>query len=213
LRNRLLFSIFITLLLSLVAGSAFTYWHAVEKIETEMRAAIAVGGRIAHNAVDDAEEATDPRRRLELLVANFHGDRHLRASLVVDGKVIKASDLATSERPAPAWFFKLLAAPQKVSHVELPPVFDGYGSVVLQTDANNEVAELWSDVGLTLSVLTIFCALVLAFVYWTFSSAIRPLRNLTAAFARVGGRDYRERVSEKAPRELVGLYQGFNQMV
>jgi two-component system sensor histidine kinase UhpB len=198
---------------SLVAGSAFTYWHAVEKIETEMRAAIAVGGRIAHNAVDDAEEATDPRRRLELLVANFHGDRHLRASLVVDGKVIKASDLATSERPAPAWFFKLLAAPQKVSHVELPPVFDGYGSVVLQTDANNEVAELWSDVGLTLSVLTIFCALVLAFVYWTFSSAIHPLQDLTAAFARVGGRDYRERVSEKAPRELVGLYQGFNQMV
>jgi two-component system sensor histidine kinase UhpB len=213
LRSRLLFSIFITLVLSLVAGSAFTYWHAVKKIETEMDAAIGVGGRIAHNAVDDAEEAVDPPRRLELLVADFHGDRHLRASLVVDGKVIKASDLARPENPAPDWFFHLLAGPPKVLHVQLPPVFDGFGSVVLQTDANNEVAEVWGDVGLTLSVLTIFCVLVLTFVYWTLSIAFRPLQDLTAAFRRVGERDYHERVSEQGPLEFVRLYQGFNHMV
>jgi predicted ribosomally synthesized peptide with SipW-like signal peptide len=34
LRGRLLVSILATLLLSLVAGGAFTYWHAVAKIET-----------------------------------------------------------------------------------------------------------------------------------------------------------------------------------
>jgi two-component system sensor histidine kinase UhpB len=62
-------------------------------------------------------------------------------------------------------------------------------------------------------VLTIFCGLVLTFVYWTLSSAIRPLRDLTAAFVRVGARDYRERVNERGPLELVQLYQGFNQMV
>ena len=98
-------------------------------------------------------------------------------------------------------------------NVVLPPVFDKYGSVILQTDANNEVAEVWSDVGLTLSVLAIFCALVLAFVYWTLSSAIRPLQNLTAAFTRVGDRDYRERLSERGPLELARVNQGFNQMV
>ena len=213
LRNRLLFSIFITLLLSLVAGSAFTYWHALKKIETEMNAAIAVGGRFAHNAVDDAEESANPRRRLNLLVADFDGDRHLRAFHYVDGKVARASKLAKPERPAPAWFFDLLAGPPKVMNVTLPPQYAGYGNVVLQTDANNEVAEVWGDVGLTLSVLTIFCTLVLAFVYWTLGTAIRPLRDLTAAFARVGERDYRERVSEDGPLELVRLYQGFNQMV
>jgi two-component system, NarL family, sensor histidine kinase UhpB len=213
LRNRLLFSIFITLLLSLVAGAAFTYWHALAKIETEMQAAIAVGGRFAHNAVDDAEEPGNPQRRLNLLVADFDGDRHLRALLIVDGKVAKASKLAKPENPAPAWFFNLLAGPPKVLNVELPPAFDNYGSVLLETDANNEVAEVWSDVGLTLSVLTIFCALVLTFVYWILSSAIRPLQDLTAAFARVGERDYRERVSERGPLELVHLYHGFNQMV
>jgi two-component system, NarL family, sensor histidine kinase UhpB len=213
LRSRLLFSIFGTLLLSLAAGAAFTYWHAVKKIETEMQAAIAVGGRFAHNAVDHAEEPIKPQRRLRLLVADFDGDRHLRASLIVDGKVVGTSDLAKPESPAPAWFYRLLAGPPKVLDVALPPVFAGYGSVVLQTDANNEVAEVWSDIGLTLTVLTIFCALVLAFVYVTLSSAINPLRDLTAAFARVGDHDYRERVPERGPYELVRLYHGFNQMV
>ena len=66
LRNRLLFSIFVTLLLSLIAAAAFTYWHAVKKIDTEMNAAIAVGGRVAHNAVNDTEEAADPHDVLEL---------------------------------------------------------------------------------------------------------------------------------------------------
>jgi len=212
LRSRLLVSIVVTLLLSLAAGSAFTYWHAVKKIETEMQAAIEVGGRFAHNAVDDAEQPADPLRRLKLLVADFDGDRHLRASLLAGGKVVGASELAKPESPAPGWFYALLAEAPKVLNVKLPAVYDGYG-VILQTDANNEAAEAWSDVGLTLSVLTIFCALVLAFVYLTLSSAIRPLQALTAAFARVGDRDYRERVSERGPLELVRLYQGFNQMV
>jgi two-component system, NarL family, sensor histidine kinase UhpB len=213
LRSRLLFAIFGTLLLSLAAGAAFTYWHAVKKIETEMQAAIAVGGRFAHNAVDDADEPGNPQRRLDLLIADFDGDRHLRASLIVDGKTVRTSELAKAESPAPAWFYRLLAGEPKVLNVELPPVFSRYGKVVLQSDANNEVAEVWSDIGLTLSVLTIFCALVLAFVYLTLSSAINPLRNLTAAFARVGDRDYRERMPERGPYELVRLYQGFNQMV
>jgi two-component system sensor histidine kinase UhpB len=214
LRNRLLFSILATLLLSLLAGGTFTYWHAVAKIETEMQAAMAVGSRIARNAVDDWEESTDPARRLALLVADFEGDRHLRATLLgPDGKVIMSSNVARSDDQAPGWFVNLLAAPPKKVEMDLPDIFDKFGTVVLQSDPHNEVAEVWGDVWLTLSVLTIFCALVLAFVYWTLASTIRPLQNLTTAFARVGDGDYGERVNERGPGELVRIYHGFNQMV
>lgn len=214
LRTRLLISVFATLLLSLIAGGAFTYWHAVAKIETEMQAAIAVGSRIARNAVDDWEEATDPARRLALLVADFEGDRHLRATLISpDGKEIHASKVAIADDPAPAWLVSLLAAPPKKVAVDLPEVFDKFGTVELQTDPRNEVAEVWSDVWLTLTVMTIFCGLVLAFIYWTLASTMRPLHSLTNAFARVGDGDYRERLNEQGPLELVRLSQSFNQMV
>jgi len=214
LRNRLLVSVFATLLLSLIAGGAFTYWHAVAKIETEMNAAIAVGSRIARNAVDDWEEATDPARRLALLVADFEGDRHLRATLTgPGGHEVLSSQVARAETPAPAWLVSLLAAPPKKVAVDLPEIFDRFGTVALQTDPRNEVAEVWSDVWLTLSVLTIFCTLVLAFIYWTLSITMRPLHSLTAAFVRVGDGDYQERLGERGPLELVQLSQSFNHMV
>jgi two-component system sensor histidine kinase UhpB len=98
-------------------------------------------------------------------------------------------------------------------HVDLPHVFDGHGTVTLETDARNEVAEVWGDIGLTLGVLALFCTLVLAFFYWTLGTAIRPLEHLTRAFSGVGNGDYHQRVAEKGPSELLRLCQGFNQMV
>jgi two-component system sensor histidine kinase UhpB len=123
------------------------------------------------------------------------------------------SKVARSDDQAPGWFVDLLAAPPKKVEMDLPDIFDKFGTVVLQSDPRNEVAEVWGDVWLTLSVLTIFCALVLAFVYWTLASTIRPLQNLTTAFAHVGDGDYGERVNERGPVELVRIYHGFNQMV
>ncbi|MEO8421463.1 MAG: histidine kinase [Hyphomicrobium sp.] len=213
LRSRLVLSIALTLVISLTAGAAFTYWHAVAKIETEMRAAIDVGGRIAHNAVDDAEEAVDPRRRLELLVADFNGDRHLRASLIIGNKTVQTSLLASPEQSVPGWFYRFLVGAPKVQQVELPSAFDGFGRIVLQTDAHNEAAEVWSDVTLILSVLALFCLLVVVLLYWSLGSAIRPLLDLTAAFSNVGNGDYRQRMSERAPLELMRLCHGFNEMV
>ena len=76
LRLQLFGTITLVLIGTLVIGALLTYRHALHKIDTEMQAAIAVGSRIAHNAVDDVEEVVNPRRRLELLAADFDGDRH-----------------------------------------------------------------------------------------------------------------------------------------
>ena len=64
LRSRLLLSIFLTLALSLMAGAAFTYWHAVRKIETEMDAAIAVGGFAVQVRLFVVTAPFDPGRRI-----------------------------------------------------------------------------------------------------------------------------------------------------
>ena len=85
--------------------------------------------------------------------------------------------------------------------------------MVLQSDATNEIAEVWGDVGVTLSRAD---DVLRAGAHVRLPDAVErdpPAADLTAAFARVGERDYRERVSERGPLELVSLYQGFNQMV
>ncbi|MFN0219965.1 MAG: HAMP domain-containing protein [Hyphomicrobium sp.] len=214
IRLQLLGTIALVLLGTLMLGALLTYRHSINKIETEMRAAIAVGSRIAHNAVDDAEEVTNPRRRLELLVADFDGDRHLKAYLVEpDGAVRITSRLEPPDDVAPVWLVRLLDwRPAKVA-VTLPSVFDGFGQFILETDARNEISEVWDDVQLFLTILASFCAAGLLVTLFILGRALRPLRRLTAAFHRIGAGDYAPRMPEGGPQEFVDLATGFNQMV
>jgi two-component system, NarL family, sensor histidine kinase UhpB len=202
------------LLASLLFGGLLTYEHALSKVRTEMDAAIAVGQSIVHNAVDSVEEETNPDLRLRRVVDDFDGDRHLRASLVDDHHVVlAASTLLEPSDPAPDWFYRFLAEQSETVDAPLPNAFKGHGFIKLQTDSHNEIAEVWTDVKLTLLILLVFCALVLALVFWILGYALRPLEEVAVAFARLGGGDYPPQLAERGPQELFRLCHGFNQMV
>jgi two-component system, NarL family, sensor histidine kinase UhpB len=215
LRLRLIVSIGVALLASLALGAALTFWHAGYKVQTEVQAAIAVGAHVAQSAIDDSEQqGTNRRDRITQLIGEFDGDRHLRASLLDrDNLVLLASTPEPPTDAAPAWFQKLLGGEPRKVQVSLPVEFGNYGSVVLATDASNELAEAWDDTGLALAVLATFCMLVLGVVYWTLARALRPLQDLSVAFARVGRGDYGSSVPENGPVELARIGREFNQMV
>lgn len=213
LRTQLLGTIGLVLLGTLVLGSIMTYWHALHKIDTEMNAAIGVGSRITQNSVDDADEVTKPGRRLELLVADFDGDRHLQASLISpDGTVITKSSLAKPEDNVPRWLLHLLERPVPRETIPLPKVFDGYGKFVLEANTRNEIGEVWNDLKLFSSIISIFCGGILLVTILLIGRALRPLQSLKSAFARIGAGDYAPRIEPTGPSEFVELGNGFNQM-
>jgi two-component system, NarL family, sensor histidine kinase UhpB len=215
LRLRLLVSIGLALLASLAFGGALTFWHAARQVQTEMQAAIAVGAHVAQNAIDDSKQpGADRRQRLERLITEFDGDRHLQASLVDrDGRILLTSKPESPNDPVPGWFHRVLGGESQVMQVKLPTGFEEYGGVVFTTDPSNELAEAWSDIGLAFAVLATFCTLVLVLVYLTLARGLRPLRDLIAAFVRVGRGDYGPRLAESGPTELARLAREFNQMV
>lgn len=214
LRQSLLISIASVIFITLLLGSGVVYWHAVNKVETEMAAAIAVGGRIARNAVDDVEEAANPKRRLELLVADFDGDRHLKAMVMnAAGNPIQESKSAVPDDPAPWWFSALLEPEKKWLEVSLPDAFSGLGTFILETQPFNEIAEAWEDTKKTLLILGILCALTMGLVYRVLGQALRPLQDLSEAVAKIGNTNNPPKIRETGPLEFVKVYRGFNQMV
>jgi hypothetical protein len=52
-------------------GGEAVYWHAVYKVEIEMRAAIRVAERAVNNAIANVNESVDPSRRQRVLVAGL----------------------------------------------------------------------------------------------------------------------------------------------
>ncbi|MEQ1694870.1 MAG: HAMP domain-containing protein [Hyphomicrobiaceae bacterium] len=150
---------------------------------------------------------------MELLVADFNGDRHLRAFLMDANKhLIMTSQLTPPEEDVPEWLFKLLGGQPKSITIKLPPTFNGHGAISLQTDSHNEVGEVRNDAKLYLTILAVFCGLVLILLYVILGRALRPLQELTVSFAQIGRGDYQTRVLVRAPREIAQLESGFNQM-
>jgi two-component system, NarL family, sensor histidine kinase UhpB len=214
LRLRLLISIAFVLALTLFVGGGLIYFEALNKVDTEMRAALAVGIQTVQNATDDADEAINPLRQLELLVEDFNGNRHVRAFLMNNAGVpLDSSVLLIPSYPAPEWFDSLLAREPEFAHIFLPAPFARYGSIILTTDSHNEIAEAWSDFVLTLVILALFCTLVLGLIYFTLGQPLRLLQNMTAAFKLVGSGDYSPRIKEAGSRELANLARSFNEMV
>jgi two-component system sensor histidine kinase UhpB len=214
LRLQLILLTTLVLLVSLILGGVLAYGYARSKVQTEMRAAITVGERMARNAIADAAMSPDPDRQLRQLVTDFDGDRHLRAIwLDGRGRPLAASKPTQAPEAVPRWLFRLLAGRPLLASLPLPSPLPGQSSIQLETDPHNEIAEAWDDVELTLAILGIFCGLVWLFTSLALTFALRPLQRLSAAFTRVGTGDYRQRVSERGPLELSRLCQGFNHML
>jgi two-component system, NarL family, sensor histidine kinase UhpB len=213
LRTQLMISIAGVLLLCLAVDSVFVYWHAVHKVDTELRAALAVGAQTVRSAVADRQAEGLPREALESLVRDFNGDRHLRVSLVDNtGATVAASRPLLPAQPAPDWLYRLFASPSIVIREDLPGHSNPPGAILLQADPRNEIAEAWSDIVLSLAVLATFCGLVLSLVYWTIGRALRALHDLSAAFSRIADGDYAAQIAERGPLELARICRGFNQM-
>ena len=214
LRTTLILGIALVLAVSLLCGGALVYWHAVNKVDTEMRAAMGVGERTVRNAVEDMKRATSPLQDMASLVKSLDGDRHLRATLLApDGTVSARSTPLPSSDPAPGWFFGMLAHDPAVSRVPGPMSSGRSGVILLETDSRNEIAEAWSDAILTFGILTLFCCSSALLVYWVLGRALRPLSAVVLAFQRVGEGDYTPQAPAGGPRELVQVCNGFNQMV
>ncbi len=212
LQQRLIMSIGLALLATVTFGSALAFWHAARQVQTEVQAAMAVGEHIVKNAIDEAKK-DEGLRNPERLIAEFNGNRHLRATLIDGtGQVL----LASTPEPAdevPRWFKHYLGGVPEQVKLRLPAASGDQRAVVLTSDASNELAEAWGDIGLSLAVLATFSSLVLGLVYWTVGRGLRPLNELNSAFVRVGTGDYAAHVEEAGATELVQLAQSFNQMV
>jgi two-component system, NarL family, sensor histidine kinase UhpB len=214
LRLRLFVSIAGVLALTLIVGCALIYFDAVKKVDTEMTAALSVGIRTVQNATDDADEAANPLRQLQLLIGDFDGNRHVQAFLMnPQGLPLARSMLLIPTDPSPAWFNHLLARDPQIVHLDLPAPFARYGSILLSTDSHNEIDEAWSDFQVTLVILTLFCVLVLALVYFTLGRPLALLQKMTAAFRTIGRGDYSPRMEERGAPEIVDLSHCFNDMV
>lgn len=211
LRLRLIASILLALMISLLLGGALAGWHAARSVASEMQAALEVGDHAIRNALDHLGEGGDLRPELDRLVRTFDGDRHILVILLDGaGQPVDVSSPALPRHHVPEWFIQLLGvAPQ----LEQIPVPGAHAAIMLQTDLRNETGEIWDEFGDMLEIIGLFSILTLIVVSLTVRSGLRPLAQLISGFRRVGAGEYGVRLDLGGAAELKRLVGSFNQMV
>ena len=213
LRARVIILISLVLLSSLAAGLGLAGYEARRAISEELTAALRGGAQTVASAFEDLPRSDHQPRDLRQLVATFDGNRHVLASLVgPDGRVQLQSRMERPATPAPEDFLRLLAPPRDAVVVPVPATATAGGAIRLEPRADLDAAAIWTEVTVVLCVLALATVVVLVGAYWAIGQALSPLSDLSAAFRALGQGDYRPRVRERGPPEVVLLGRGFNAM-
>ncbi|MET0408756.1 MAG: histidine kinase [Hyphomicrobium sp.] len=213
LRQRLLLNVALVLALSVVVGALTTYWRAADKIQTELHSAFVVGEQVLEDGVNALDGSPNPYHALLGIIEQFNSGRHLKVSILdMAGERVVKSHLEMPSEPAPEWFYDLLAGPSESARVPVPPSVRGYAAFLIETDARNEVQEVWEDLGNTLLLVSVLAGLVCALIYWTVGRELKPLEQLSAALSLAARRDFSTRLEEKGARDLRAVTSVFNHM-
>jgi two-component system sensor histidine kinase UhpB len=210
LRARVLIAFALVLAISLAVGVGFSGWEARQSLRDELTAGM-LGGR---QTIDSAFAQAKPTAGdLTQLIATFDGNRHVSAALIApDGRVAVASRPFATAHAAPGWFRALLDPRIAATTIALPSPTAAYAAIRLTSAPEDDVGDAWLQFCNVLAVAALACASAFGLIYLTIGRALRPLKDLSSGFSRVGAGDYRVRVAESGPSEVAGLARAFNGM-
>ncbi len=213
LRFRLIGLICLALVVSLSLGGATAWVTASRSVRTEMRSALQVGRQTIDIAIERLQQAADPSRGLDELMASFKGNRHLRVGFVGQADAV-ATPLVESPPfgAVPNWFVRVIRVEPVTDRVPVIVGGRAYGTIALETDPRNEILEVWNEFTDSLVTPAVFSALTILLIYLIIGRALRPLEALAQALEQVGDGRYRTRFGGKLAPELARLCDSFNRM-
>jgi two-component system, NarL family, sensor histidine kinase UhpB len=201
----------------LVAGAI-----TILKARTSTRVEIEASTRLAQLFVTEALQlvpADTPPQQMLTSLPQLRFLRHVRIS-VLDAAgipVAQASSAAGSDAPAkgerapaPAWFQALIAPAIERHVVAVTAHGRQIGSVVIASEPNDEIAEVWENTIALAWVALAVNAAVIGALYFLFGRALAPLRGLARGLTDLEHRNYTVRLPAPKTREFVALTTRFN---
>ena len=184
LRARLVLLPTALLLLGMGITIAFILADAPERVNAELASGLRLGRLLVVDALRDLAAAPDPPRAVAHFADTLPHVRHVRFALLpVEGGTPLL--LPEPARHEPAWFYRLLAPPPRI---ELFPLVIGgreVGLVAMRSYPGDEIAEIWQELQLLVSVMLGLGLAIAVLLIATVSLSLRPLRLLTTAFDRL----------------------------
>lgn len=214
LQTRIVVLVAGVLFVSVALGSVFAGVQARRALDAEIRAAMLGGAQTVQSAYEDLPHSDHPARDLAQLAATFDGNRHVQARLRDgSGRTERVSTAPPpAGAPAPEWFRRLIAPRTTQAALLAPATAAGPQMILLRATPDPDVSALWVELSGVATVLGGSALAGLVLVVLVVRAALAPLRELSTSLGEVGRGDYRGRLRERGPKEILRLERSFNGM-
>lgn len=190
----------------LLATVAVVLASAPARVAGEVDSGMRLGHTLLRVALQEAARAPDPEAAYRQLEADLPHVRHVRlfaAPRLPD----PAPPPSFRHRGAPSWLIRLLAPTIPEEVFPLP----GGRTIVMQSDPDDEVREVWGELVLVAAALLALWSVVTLLLGAAVRLSLRPLLDLADAFQRLErGEDMR--LPPIPLRELAPLGRSFNSL-
>jgi two-component system, NarL family, sensor histidine kinase UhpB len=207
--------------LTIIFGLLFVLWLAADagrlvveasaRAGAETQSAMRLTKDFLATAVAGLQDAPEPDRALQALVAGLENVRHVRVG-VGEQSVASAILLAAGDRSAaPRWFRALVRAPSQIA--SFPVLLNGrrMASIVVIADPSDEIDEAWAGARDELLVVAVLAAAMVA-MSLLIGRAVKPLGVAGATLARLAAGDYAARADAVGPPEIRNLNARVNSL-
>ena len=212
LRNRLnlIFGSLLALFLAVDIGRILV--EASSRARAETQSSMRLTRELVVTALDRLQDASEPERAIETLLASLENVRHVRVGVGTPSLASAIVLAASNGSKAPRWFRSLVNAPNEV--VSVPIVFNDrrMNSVVIVSDSSDVVDNAWigaRDAALTVGLLALAA---MAATSLLIGRALLPIKAAGAALARLEAGDFSAHAELGGPPEIVNLNARINSL-
>ncbi len=208
--------------LNIIFGSLFLLWLGVDagrhvgetsaRARAETQSAMRLSKDFLGTAAAGLQDAPDPRRALQALVAGLHNVRHVRVGLG-EPSLASAMALAANDRSeAPRWFRRLVNAPAEVESFPMLLIGGKTASIVIVADPSDEIDEAWDGARGEMLVAALLAVTAMGAMSLLVGRAVKPLEVAGATLTRLTDGDYAARAELSGPPEIRNLNAKINSL-
>lgn len=204
LRVRLSLIVCMLFAAGVLLGLVFLISNARQRVTEEVVAAAALTSQLLEAVVLDAGPlgANDHAQLLDR-VQRIEGARHLDISIANSG-----TPVATGATRAPGWFVYLVQSPPQ----EFTVALGGGESIVIRTNAADEIAEVWLETRNFMVVLLLVLLVLNGSLYVTLGRWLAPVGAIVAALDDVERGDFSGHITQTSLPELKAIAEKLNHL-
>ena len=203
------------LILGLTANIVGIIWSGGPRIAAETASVIKLTHRAVDRTIQQMQTSKDPRRDLAMMLDRLSGLRHAQVWFQAPFATSDSYwDLPTGPprpRPdtsyiaVPTWFSRFVYAAKPPILIPVRVMEELLGTIVIEANPRDEIAEIWDAVLTTLAVGLLLIAIVFALTTVAVRQALMPIHRLGKAMSTMTAGVFDVSLQKTGPPELADI--------